>query len=499
VDRRSARLILVVALVVGLFAQALFYRTALGVNLILLQGAVLVAAVLLARPEARIDRADLWIPPAALLFAGFPAIRADPAVVAFDVLAAAGLGAAAVAAIGGAALTRRSLTGLLVVAARGSALVAGGALEPARGADLGIGAERMRGGFGRLGPLVRGLLIAAPLVLLFAILFAAADAVFEDLLNDVFSIELDLGELPGRTAIAAVVAWLLAGLLVAVAREVFAPEGRSLGAAVAGAVASRPRLGLTEAVVVLTAVDLLFAVFVGLQVTYLFGGRDTLAATGMTYSDYARRGFFELVLVALLAGGLIATLEGLVRGRSRAYLASAVGLAALALVVLASATLRLKLYQDAYGWTELRFYVYASIAWLGLGALATVALLLAGRTRWLAHAVGILFIVVALAVNAIGPQAFVARQNLARAIDPDLVAPGGRTGLDVWYLIELGPDAVPVMVEALPYIPPEDRAVVESELRSHAQVLERPELTAWPAWNLAREQARAALAGHLGP
>jgi hypothetical protein len=357
----------------------------------------------------------------------------------------------------------------------------------------------MRGGFGRLGPLVRGLVLALPLLVLFVVLFAAADAVFSRLLSDLLSIDLRLGELPNRTPLAALVAWVVAGLLVAVAREVFPPERRSLGAAVAVALASRPRLGLTEALVVLTAVDLLFAVFVGLQVTYLFGGRDTLAATGMTYSDYARRGFFELVLVALLAGGLIATLEGVVLGRSRAYLASAVGLAALALIVLASATLRLKLYQDAYGWTELRFYVYAAIGWLGLGALATVTLLFAGRTRWLAHAVGILFIVVSLAVNAIGPQAFVARQNLARAIDPGLVAPGGRTGLDVWYLIELGPDAVPVMVEALPYIPAEDRAVVEAVLRSHAQVLERPELTAWPAWNLAREQARAALAQYLGP
>ena len=43
--------------------------------------------------------------------------------------------------------------------------------------------------------------------------------------------------------------------------------------------------------------------FVGLQIAYLFGGLDTLVAAGMTYSDYARRGFFELVAAACLAGG----------------------------------------------------------------------------------------------------------------------------------------------------------------------------------------------------
>ncbi len=49
----------------------------------------------------------------------------------------------------------------------------------------------------------------------------------------------------------------------------------------------------------LCAVDLVVGLFVGLQLAYLFGGLDTLAAAGMTYSDYARRGYFELVAAAV--------------------------------------------------------------------------------------------------------------------------------------------------------------------------------------------------------
>jgi hypothetical protein len=358
--------------------------------------------------------------------------------------------------------------------------------------------DPLRTGLARYGPIVRGLVIAVPLVLVFVVLFAAADAVFSRAVSDLFSIDLPLGELPGRIAIAVLVAWFVAGLLVTVGRDAFGSTVEAEGSAVE-ATRWGPRLGLTEAIVVLVVVDLLFAVFVGLQVAYLFGGRDTLAASGMTYSQYARRGFFELVVVAFLAGGLIAGLEALVARRSRAYLASAVVLAGFALVVLASATLRLKLYQDAYGWTELRFYVYAAIAWLGLGALATVAVLIAGRTRWLVHALGILFVVVALAVNAVGPQAFVARQNLARVIDPSLVPAGGESGLDVSYLIDLGDDAVPVMIEALPYVTADERNLLDGVLRAHAQVLDRPEVTAWPAWNLARDRAREALDRYLAP
>ena len=52
---------------------------------------------------------------------------------------------------------------------------------------------------------------------------------------------------------------------------------------------------------------------------YLFGGLDTVAATGLGYAQYARRGFFELVAVAALAGVLVLGLESLVPDRRRAY------------------------------------------------------------------------------------------------------------------------------------------------------------------------------------
>jgi len=499
VDHRSARRLLAAAIVLGFLAQAFLHRTALGVNLVLLVGALLASAVLIRRPGARLDLLDAWIPLAALAFAGFVAIRADPFLVFVDTLAALGLGAAAVAAIGGAGLTRRSLFGLGFVALRGLGLVLGGAIEPIRESRPASGADGLRVRVARFAPLLRGLLIALPLLVIFAALFAAADAVFSRGLSDVLAIQVPLGELPIRLVLAALVAWIAAGLLVAVVREVFPPEARSLGAAAATTALPLPRLGVTEAVVVLAAVDVLFAVFVGLQVTYLFGGRDTLAATGLTYSDYARRGFFELIAVGFLAGGLIAALEIVVAARSRAYLASAAALTSLALVVLASATLRMKLYQDAYGWTELRLYAYAAIAWLGLGAIATVALLAAGRMRWLAHVLGILAVVVALAVNAVGPQGFVAGQDLARAIDPSLVAPGGETGLDARYLGTLGDDAVPVMIQAVPYVSGLDRSFLEAQIRGRAHALAAPEVTAWPAWNLARERARVALAAYSGP
>ena len=168
------------------------------------------------------------------------------------------------------------------------------------------------------------------------------------------------------------------------------------------------------------------ALFVGLQVAYLFGGQSTLVAAGMTYSDYARRGFFELVAAACLAGGVVVALETTVARRSRPYLAALLALIGLTAVVLVSAALRLRLYQDAYGWTELRLYVLTTIAALAVHARPSwsarrspagcagwgTAWRSSGSSRW-------------SALNLVAPAAFVAARNVERIIDPSLVPPGG--------------------------------------------------------------------------
>jgi hypothetical protein len=268
----------------------------------------------------------------------------------------------------------------------------------------------------------------------------------------------------------------------------------------AWAAAGRPtrrlhlRLGATEATVVLLVLDVLFAAFVALQVTYLFGGRSTLPDVGLTYAEYARRGFFELVVVAALVGALVLVLDALVARRSRSFVVATLGLLGLTAVVLASAAFRLRLYQDAFGWTELRFYVYVAIAVLAASAALAAALVLADRVRWLVHGFGWLVLTGLLACAVVGPSAFVAGQNLARVVDPSLVPPDGRTGLDAEYLASLPDDAVPAIVEALPRVPPAVRTQLEAVLAERAAALAHPSVAGWPSWNLARDRARAALA-----
>src|SRR5574341_14316 len=130
--------------------------------------------------------------------------------------------------------------------------------------------------------------------------------------------------------LALVAAWIAGGALASRDRPPDATPGQPSGP-----------LAHTTATVFLGSLAVLFVAFVGIQVTYLFGGSDTMEAAGITYSEYARRGFFEHLLVAGIVAATLFGLELLVGRASRLYVASALVLITLTGAICASAVLRL--------------------------------------------------------------------------------------------------------------------------------------------------------------
>jgi hypothetical protein len=466
----------------GLGGQVLFYEVGVGINFPIAVGLLLAGAWLLRRPAAEPMRRDLWLAPAAIAFAAMAAVRADPTIVTLDALTALGLTGAALASFGGRTVVARPLGRMIELGIGVAGWIAGGAARAWRGRPPSTISLRRAG---PALPYLRGLLIAAPIVLVFVALFSSADAVFARILDDVFEADLELGEIPGRLGMTAVLGWLAAGGLALSAST--PPTERPVAA-------STWRLGRPEALTVLLAVDALFLGFVALQGAYLFGGLDTLGATGLTYAEYARRGFFELVAVAVLAGGLIVAVERSTRDRSRPFIGAAIGLAVLTGVVLVSAALRLRLYQEAYGWTELRLYVLATIGLLAVGLLGLVVALAADRVRWIGHVLIAAGLGIGLALSLIGPVRFITEQNVARVLDPSLVVEHGRTELDHAYAVSLGDDAVAALLTALPSLDEPDAERLRDALRWRLAELRRDSgLRAWQAWNLGRARALTAL------
>jgi hypothetical protein len=197
-----------------------------------------------------------------------------------------------------------------------------------------------------------------------------------------------------------------------------------------------------EWTVPLAVLVVVFAAFVALQMTALYGGSGyVLRTSGLTYAEYARSGFAQLIIAATLTLAVIAAAARYAQdGRLLRILLGA--LCALTLVVLASALTRLHLYESAYGFTRLRLAADAVILWLaGLFGLV----LAAGATRrtaWLPRGVVALSATGMLAFAISNPDGRIADRNVDRY---------ERTGrIDVSVLGNLSPDAAP----ALKRLPP---------------------------------------------
>jgi len=284
-----------------------------------------------------------------------------------------------------------------------------------------------------------GLLAAVPVAAVFGGLLMQADPVFERLMTRAFAVQLD--RLVSHLGMIGLWGWATGGLLRAVCAGVGADRGPVRGG----------RLGLGEVGTVLVVIDALFLAFVAVQFRYLFGGAELVQSlTGMSYSEYARRGFFELVTVAALSLPLLLladwSLDQGDRSRVRHFRLLA-GLMLLLLdVMLASALIRMRLYTAEYGLTELRFFTTAFMGWLVLVFGWFAASVLRGRrSRFGPGALASGFLVL-LALNLMNPDAIMARTNLARAV-------AGRS-FDTAYAARLSADALPTLLGLLGALPP---------------------------------------------
>ena len=342
------------------------------------------------------------------------------------------------------------------------------------------GAAGWRGG----AAVARGLLVAAPLVAVFGALFMSADAVFEALVTSVF--RFDVEWLLGHVLLFSVLAWLAAGYLHGFLTGTALPLlSDSLDRSGPGAVTARGPAGTTEVITALSAVALLFLLFVAVQSRYLFGADTLVQVTpGLTYADFARRGFFELVFASVLVVPLLLVADwvtGERGGRAAWVFRSVAGLQiVLVLAVAASALHRLRLYYESYGLTASRLYALVLLVWIAAMLCWLAATVLRGRRERFAFGAltsGLATIALLFAVN---PDAVVARTNVAR-----MASAGTPERFDVAYATTLSADAVPILLEAMPGLPADLRCPLARHMLRRWPPGRPPSLRGW-SWSAAR-------------
>jgi hypothetical protein len=511
---RSPLAVLGIGLLLGLIADLMLYGQPPGISVPIIAALSVAALVALSTAEAApVVRANLWLAAPVLFLAVMYAVRAAPLLRFLNLSGAVLLALLLANRLAGRPLADLDLGGLIgalleSVALGGvlSIVTTGRALSELRERRTVSGALPRR--------LLVGGLIALPFLAVFTALFASADPIFGDYVGAVFG-RFNLSDVFGHLALTIVLASAATGWLAyALTRDPSAAgwlnrlplphrdqkvdpdpspaaEDAELPPGERPAAVDTVRvpglLGMLEAGVVLFSVDALFLAFVLVQAAALFGGQRFLERHDLTYAEYARRGFFQLLAVSVITLCLILALDYLTgrvtRRERRVFIVGGGLMIGLTVLILISAFQRLALYEWAYGFTRLRVHAHIFMIWLAALLMYFLALMAINRSRLFATGLVIASLGFVTTLNVLNPDAFIARQNITRY--------RGGAELDVAYLGSgLSADAVPYLLPLLDDPDPAVREQAGSWLRDHYDRLDRyVSATGWPAYQVSDYRA----------
>lgn len=292
-----------------------------------------------------------------------------------------------------------------------------------------------------------GLVLAIPFLLIVGGLLRSADPLFAQLTN--FQITISYEEVFSRVITGSFVGLVTLGVCGRLVPEF----RRRIDAAIAGDVkepqsqavtSSDPAVLRTAYMTFFTLAGLLFVLFLGVQARVLLGGHEyVLKTAGLSYSTYARTGFFQIVgatavTLPILFGAQLVTREW--TGADKRLAQAVLWIfSVLLLLLLASACYRIGLYVQAYGLTSARVFVCAAMVWMT----AVIGLFAWLGSKWEFDRFGHMAIVAAFAtvlgLNVVKPDALVAHLSLAQpqARDYSVI---GATGWDANQIVQSSGD-----------------------------------------------------------
>jgi len=350
-----------------------------------------------------------------------------------------------------------------------------------------------RSGWKKAAPYLRGILIALPVVAVLASLLSAADPIFSDWLQDLIEL-LRLEKLPEyilRLVLISFWTFLVAGLYL---YAIFKSKDEKL---VGEEKPWPPRfLGFTETTIIMGAINLLFFSFVSIQFRYFFGGEKNISLEGYTYSEYARRGFGELLAVAFFTLFIIMVLSGITKrekNKDRITFSVLTGaMTGFIGVILVSSLQRLALYEAAYGFTRLRTYSHLCVLWIGVLFLGILLLDIFQKYRYFTLATAGAIAGFVLTMNIINVDGFITTKNFQRLSVKD-------TTLDTYHLKSLSNDAIPTLIKIAenPNLTEDEHEDIAAILACRVKTIEENDRK-WTSFTLPRYRARKALDNNPG-
>lgn len=280
----------------------------------------------------------------------------------------------------------------------------------------------------------KGLLISIPLVAVLFFLLINADPVFGKLVDLLFK------DIKDRLLISAVLFTYLLIVSRTQIQRIFTVSETIL----------KVDLGkFYELLIILGSITFLFASFIFVQFKYLFfkASESSLGSIGVnsqTYSEYVRKGFFELLIVSAISSLIIVYILRFLHHLQNKHKNITQVMSALliteTLLILFSAFQRVNLYIQAHGLTRARGFGMIFFAWLCLMLLVLLIEVIKKQSeRYIFKTTAAITLLALLVINFLNIDGLIATR----------FKPTVNKEVDYYYLTKLSSDAYPAWRELL--------------------------------------------------
>lgn len=284
-----------------------------------------------------------------------------------------------------------------------------------------------------------GVLIAIPLVLIFLALFASSDQVLRSNLSWIGDAFNSFADWLSKFDIArgvSVTFWSVvafSGLAVLIRKGYISRLST---------IHLPAKLEVKDANIVIGSVSAVFALFILIQLRYLFSGGSL--PDGITYASYARRGYGELLLATLLACTVVYLVNSTTKVVTKLSKILTFALLGLNALVVLSAWKRLSLYESAYGWTMTRFVARMGLVCILIGIVSLIAWRLHKLNKTGVFVVNWYSLALVLTVSALlNPIGLITKRNI---VDRDK----REVALDTNHIIHQSEDSYPAICAYAP-------------------------------------------------
>lgn len=198
----------------------------------------------------------------------------------------------------------------------------------------------------------KSLLIAVPVILVIIFLLSSADSVFGSIFSDftkAISKMLEvktINDLLGRLLVIAFTFIYIAGFIIAFAKSKKQEETEE---------STGIKLSDLTIKMLLVSLNIIYLLFSVIQIKYLF--INAIVTPNFDYATYARTGFFQLMFVSFINFALLHISKKNIETNKILKMM----LIIFTMIIVISAAFRMHLYEQKYGYTYLRLFVYFTL------------------------------------------------------------------------------------------------------------------------------------------